>query len=496
MEPGAISYGKQPVAFFPAGAPTNFVLQMSADPASGNWVTVTNATPWSGLGIPNGPGAACFRLNLGAQTVTRISAGYSFGFFIESDGSLRAMGNDSAGELGDGNSGSLTPRPEVIVGSNVVAVSAGTQHTLFLMSDGSLWAMGDNDFGELGDGTYITSYRPKQILASNVTAIAAGGYHSLFLKSDGSLWAMGDNEYGQLGDGTYNKASYPEQIVASNVTAIAAGYYQSLFLKSDGSLWGMGCNAAGELGDGTSSFVTRPEKVVDGNVTAIATGGFHSLFLKSDGSLWGMGNNYEGELGDGSNITSYRPKQLVAGKVTAVSAGYIHSLFLKSDGSLWAMSSNKGDGGVNAGQLGDGTYNNCYHPEQIVAGNVTAIAAGGFFSLFSKSDGSLWGMGYNHEGELGDGTNTTTNRPERTVTVPSVPQPQLNLGTYGNQVVVLFPALPASPIMGQTAITYQLLMTTDLASGNWAPVPNGISFTGLQVANAPSPVYFRLYYNP
>ena len=47
--------------------------------------------------------------------------------------------------------------------------------------------------------------------------------------------------------------------------------------------------------------------------------------------------------------------------VTKVAAGNMHNLFLKSDGSLWAM-------GWNAnGQLGDGTYNNANRPEQIVS---------------------------------------------------------------------------------------------------------------------------------
>ena len=85
--------------------------------------------------------------------------------------------------------------------------------------------------------------------------------------------------------------------------------------------------------------------------------------------------------------------------VTNIASGNYayHSLFLKSDGSLWAMGQN------NDGQLGDGTLIKTNRPEQIVPSGVTAIAEGSGHSLFVKSDGSLWGMGYNIYGELGDG---------------------------------------------------------------------------------------------
>jgi alpha-tubulin suppressor-like RCC1 family protein len=45
-----------------------------------------------------------------------------------------------------------------------------------------------------------------------------------------------------------------------------------------------------------------------------------------------------------------------------------------------------------------------------VAGNVTAIAAGGYHSLFLKRDSSLWGMGYPYWGQLGDGGSPGYNR--------------------------------------------------------------------------------------
>ena len=91
--------------------------------------------------------------------------------------------------------------------------------------------------------------------------------------------------------------------------------------------------------------------------------------------------------------------------VTNIAGGCGHSLFFKSDGSLWAMGDNE------YGQLGDGTYNSANLPEQIVASNVTAIAAGWWHSLFLKSDGSLWGMGDNLNGQLGDGAYTNVNLP-------------------------------------------------------------------------------------
>jgi alpha-tubulin suppressor-like RCC1 family protein len=43
-------------------------------------------------------------------------------------------------------------------------------------------------------------------------------------------------------------------------------------------------------------------------------------------------------------------------------------------------------------------------PSTAFAQPVTQVAAGRYLSLFLKSDGSLWGMGDNEYGQLGDGT--------------------------------------------------------------------------------------------
>src|SRR6266568_4877062 len=228
-------------------------------------------------------------------------------------------------------------------------------------------------------------------------------------------------------------------------------------------------------------------------VTRVAGGGFHSLFLKSDGSLWAMGYNANGELGNGTYNRTNRPEQILASGVTAVAAGGFHSLFLKSDGSLWAMGDN------HDGQLGDGTYSttapySTNRPEQIVASGVTAIAEGGGHGLFLKSDGSLWAMGRNTDGELGDCTYSNTNRPERIVPLVIVPPTIASISLAGTNLVL-------NGINGTSCTTTNyVLMTTNVAlpRSQWTPLATNIlsasgNFT-LTVTNAVDPAAQRRFY--
>lgn len=344
---------------------------------------------------------------LAAQaTITgpQIAAGSVYSLFMKAGGSLWGMGGNFEGQLGLGPENQANS--PALVTNGVAAVACGANHSLLIESNGSLWAMGDNQWGQLGDGTdEDTANVPEMIVPSGVAAVAGGYDHSLFLQTDGSLWAMGDDFEGELGDGGYpSVVTVPEQIAPSGVIAIAAGQNFSFFIKSDYSLWAMGENFNGQLGDGTIGGETnQPEEIVPSGVVAVAAGYSHSIFLKSDGSLWVMGDNCQGELGDGTTNQALFPEQILSSGVVAIAAGQEFSLFVKSDGSLWGM-------GVNSyGQLGTGPtqgngaplYTNV--PVEIVSNGVIAVAAGAFHSIFQKSDGSIWTMGNNSSGQLGDG---------------------------------------------------------------------------------------------
>lgn len=75
-----------------------------------------------------------------------------------------------------------------------------------------------------------------------------------------------------------------------------------------------------------------------------------------------------------------------ASDVVAVAAGTSHSLYLKNDRTLWAVGDNSD------GQIGDGTRISRFSPVQI-SSDVSAIAASGRNSFFIKTDGTLWGSG-------------------------------------------------------------------------------------------------------
>jgi uncharacterized repeat protein (TIGR02543 family) len=336
---------------------------------------------WNSLGeIGNGTtNNATAPVEIVTTNVTAVAAGYDHSLFLETNGSLWVVGYNGNGQIGLGATNDITV-PVELVASNVAAISTSSLHSLFRMNDTSLWGMGYNAYGQLGNGTNTAAYTPIEILSNGVARVAAGDGHSLFLMTNGSLWAMGYNAAGQLGNGTTNDSNVPLMIVASNIIAIAAGQNYSLFLSNDLSLWAMGDNHGGAFGNGTSNSSSVPVLITNG-VTAISAGAGHSMLIMTNGSMWATGYNAQGQVGAGFYSTNYpygitNLTEIETSNVVAVSAGLDFSVYVKSDGSLW------GAGDNSQHQLDTAAGSQVNHPVEVIFSNVFTAAAGGYHTMF------------------------------------------------------------------------------------------------------------------
>src|SRR5439155_325872 len=160
--------------------------------------------------------------------------------------------------------------------------------------------------------------------------------------------------------------------------------------------------------------------------TAVAAGGFHTCMRLPDRTVQCWGENNDGQLGNGSRAPvdcaqrgvpcgSSTPVQAsgITGAVAVIAGGY-HTCALFGDGSAQCWGRN------DDGQLGDGTFTTSSTAVRV--GNLTGAAAltGGFYHTCAVlSDFTVQCWGRNAEGQLGNGTTVGTRAPDRVAGLPS-----------------------------------------------------------------------------
>jgi alpha-tubulin suppressor-like RCC1 family protein len=93
-----------------------------------------------------------------------VSSGPNWTLAVQSNGTLWSWGDNSAGQLGRNIAQAVISTPaQVGAVSNWAKVACGFLYSVATQSNGTLWAWGNNSFGQLGQGNYTHRSSPIQV---------------------------------------------------------------------------------------------------------------------------------------------------------------------------------------------------------------------------------------------------------------------------------------------------------------------------------------------
>lgn len=316
------------------------------------------------------------------------------------------------------------------------AVTTGMEHTCAVTGpSGTVRCWGHNGAGQLGfdiatfpddkhptDSTYAG-----EASVGTAKAVVAGGFHTCATKA-GETHCWGYNFLGQLG-GYDEQVETPTTVTAVRGAAeVAVANHAACVRVSDipgnqTTLQCWGSNANGRLGIGSTSppstTVRRP--VLAGFPTTATdlragNGTFCAVPASGDRRCWGL--NGSGEVGD---ATTTDPTASVTSTHLAGATAYDLGGTLNGTerGTVCKVSSGEARcfGYNGEGQLGDGTTTSSLTPVTVVYDSdpdeddvnlvpltgVTAVAVGGDHAC-AIAGGVVWCWGANNTGQLGDNT--------------------------------------------------------------------------------------------
>ena len=326
-----------------------------------------------------------------------VWAGYYSSYILNTRNELWTTGYNDGGYLGIGynsyhESASLSLTDVKLAASSCEGYFAGA-----VKNDNTLWFTGYGGNGTFGNGGYSSySAWTETVLEGDITGsgtienLVTGEYYSALLMSDGTAWVSTDETFG-LGATTFKE-------IASGVKSISGGGYHLLYVKTDGTLWGIGDNGNLQLGNEIQPGYNwdNPYQIAS-NVASCAAMGYHSAYIDTNGNLYTFGNNGNGQLGTpyGYDDFDVSVPQLIDTNVKFVNGGDNFTFYIKNDGTLYGM------GNDNDGQLGDKFWEDVIEPIVIDTG-VTYAVGGNEHSLYIKTNKELYGMGYNYYWQLGN----------------------------------------------------------------------------------------------
>jgi len=356
---------------------------------------------------------------------------------------IYGTGKNTSGQLGNGEDFLNKKKSDLVNFSsisnyeniNINHVSCGFYHTFAIDTEKKVYGFGYNNTyalsfvsGYLTQSDYNYPVVIPDLTDKDIIQIAAGFKHSIFLGRDGKVYGVGGYDEFQLGFGVSSLAYqesvkeitwFTEENRDIQIKQIACGKFHTLFLDTNGIVYGTGNANEGQLGNpdaapsGDNKFVSEITWFNNNGrnieIKQVATGEDHTIFLATDGKVYSCGNNEYRQLGlnstdvkmtEPTEITFFTDNKIT---ITQIACGSKHTMFLAAVGIVYGI-------GLNTyGQLGIDTFNTPEAPdadpkkiEFFYDKTITQIACGSNHTMFLASDGKVYGVGGNTEGQLGN----------------------------------------------------------------------------------------------
>jgi alpha-tubulin suppressor-like RCC1 family protein len=221
--------------------------------------------------------------------------------------------NDS-GQLGLGDT-TTRETPQVVATTAGTFPAGGGGHTCYAPGPtGTVRCMGHNAFGQLGDGTNVdrTMAVPSMLTDAAPLTLALGAHHTCAWRESGApgYYCWGRNDSGQVGDGTTTGRQVPVPVsglgaLGAPMHRTAAGASHTCATDAMLRLWCWGENERGQIGVGDGMDRAAPARVavLSDEVVDVAAGVAHTCAIVTGAlgtRVYCWGANLEGQLGDGS----------------------------------------------------------------------------------------------------------------------------------------------------------------------------------------------------
>lgn len=359
---------------------------------------------------------------------TQVVTGGEHACGITSSGVLKCWGDNAKGQLGDGTTTDKIVPTEIDSGQTYLDISLGDNYTCGITTANKLKCWGDNTYYNLGNGTKLNATLPVAIDNSeNYKVVAVGGgaltnsvrAAACALTTSGRLKCWGNNNgHFILGaTSSFNDIRDVNQDIKFDSVSVGKGSACGINVNQKLYCWGSNLN--GEIGDrrtlarDSAVIVDAKENYAMVSVSSDSTMTApypHACGITTSGVLKCWGSNQLSKLGDGTTVQKIKPKVIDSGTTYSyVSSGYYNTCAITTSGVLKCWGDNS------KGQLGIGSTISKNLPTVVASG--TAYSAvmtsarydnGNHHTCAITAAGQMQCWGSNHQGQLGNGTTSTT----------------------------------------------------------------------------------------